>query len=149
MVNFVPRTSIHGRRLGLSSSGGVITSPAGSSDIDQSAQMWGPGLFTSVSSGGTLTNSGVNILSSAAAAVVTYNMPAPVQGVSVEIISETSSSQISIETTATTINFNSSGGTSSTALTINLAAGTKGQSVILRGRSTTSWQIVSRSGAVN
>lgn len=148
MTAFVQRTSIHGRRLGISSSGGITSSPSGSTDIDRSAQMWGPGLITSVSSADTIPNSGTNILSTATAAALTYIIAAPVAGVLCEIISQTTSSGVTINTTATTINFNSSGGTSSTALVIALAAGTEGQSVVLRGLSATQWQVLSRSANV-
>lgn len=149
MPTFVQRTSIHGRRLGISSSGGITSSPSGSTDIDRSAQMWGPGLISSISSAETIPNSGVNILSTAAAGALTYTIAAPVAGVRCEVISQTTSSGVTLNTTATTINFNSSGGTSSTALTMLLAGGTEGQSVVLRGLSATQWQVVSRSGAVN
>ena len=150
---FTKLHSIYGRILGVSSTFGIVSgakadgSP-GSTAFTMAAQMWGQGMISNISSGGTLVASGVNILSSAAAAVLTYTMPAPVAGVQTEIISDTSSSQITIQTTDVSINFNSSGGTSSTTVTINRAAGTKGESFIVRGLSDTRWQLVSRSASV-
>lgn len=142
---FTQRTSIFGRRLGLSSTGGIVSAPSGSTDIDRSAQMWGPGLFSS-STG--LVNSGTNLLGGTGGAQTFILSGAPQVGLRCEIISDTSSSSVTINTTDATINFNSSGGTSSTALTFAVAGGTEGQSVVLRGLSATRWQVISRSGGV-
>ena len=101
MVNFVPRTSIHGRRLGISSSGGIISSPAGSSDIDQSAQMWGPGLFESVTaSSASIANSGVTIVSTGSTSGTSFTVSAPVQGVEKEIVFQTSATAITLTTSS-------------------------------------------------
>ena len=146
---FVVRTSVHGRRLGISSSGGLVLGPRGAEDVSQSAEMWGSGLITTSTA---LVNEGVNVLTGTGGAQAFTLSGAPAPGVKVEIWSDSSSSTITIDTTATTINFNSSGGTSSTRITFAVAGAagaTRGEHVVIRGYTSTRWQVISKSGGVS
>ncbi len=155
MADFTMRTSVHGRRLGLSSTNGILSAPAGSTGHNRAAQMWGPGLFETVSAAGaSISNSGVTICSSdSTSGTAPIFVSAPVQGVSKEIAFQTPATALALNTTATTIKFNSSlaelsaGG--STTLTIAGTAGGIGGTLVLRGLSTTVWQIVSHTVSVS
>lgn len=154
---FVMRTSIHGRRLGITSTGGIgtlSTADSTSHSPDQVAQMWGDGMVETLDSTTTpqsLRNYGISILSSDTEGAVTFNVPAPIAGLSKEIHFQTPSTLIyTFDTTATTIFFNSTlaegaalGSTTLTAVSPGTAG--MGGSLILRGLSATVWQIVGNS----
>ena len=152
---FTIRTSIHGRRLGISSTRGIVSATTGSTQgADTAAEMWGPGLFETVSGAtGSISNSGVSVVSSVSTSGSSMPVAAPVQGVKKEIFFQTSATALVLHTTATTIKFNSTlaeaaaGG--STTLTITGAATGIGGTLVLRGLSTTAWQIVSATVAAS
>lgn len=154
---FEMRTSLHGRRLGLSSTGGVIqainSSGKNSTDFIMAAQMWGEGMVAShSSSGATLKNVGTNIISSATAAAYAFSIATPVADAYAEILSDSSATTITIGTGATTIFFRSTGGGLSTGLTISVAStlgGCVGEFVILRGISATRWHVRGKSAGVS
>jgi hypothetical protein len=146
---FVQRTSIHGRRLGLSTTGGIISASTGSTaSADQSAQMWGSGMVETLSTVGTISNSGVSIISSDTTGDV-WNIAAPVAGVHKEIHFQSPSTEVfTFDTTAVSIFFNSSLGEGSTFGSTTLTAVSPatagiGGSLVLRGLSATVWGIVS------
>jgi hypothetical protein len=146
---FSLQVSKHGRRLGLSTTGGIVSDVGStgksSTAIVNSAQMWGDGMTVSRSSGATLDNCGLNVLTSSTLAAMSFNLNAPVKGVTAEIISETSSTTITIETASSLVTFRSSAGAAaSTALTLSGASGLAGAAVVLRGLSTTKWQVLSK-----
>ena len=150
-------TSIHGRRLGLSSTGGIIqaltSTGGGSSEFDLTAQMWGQGMVaTHSSSEATLRNVGTNIISSATAASYLFTMAAPVINARTEVFSQSSATTIVIDSGATTRFFQSTGAGLSTALTISLAStlgGCVGEAVTLLGLSTTRWAVMNKTAAVS
>ncbi len=97
MSNFKQRVSIHGRRMGISSTGGWISADkatgAGSTLFDMAAQMWGKAMVETVSAaGGTISNSGITIISSASTAGAAFVMSAPIPGIHKEIHFQTYSS---------------------------------------------------------
>lgn len=148
------RTSIHGRKLGLSSTGGILGGSSGSTAFNSVAQMWGADLFETVSGAvGAISNSGVSIVSSDSTSGSSMPVSAPVQGVSKEVFFQTSATALVLHTTAATIWFNSTlaeaaaGG--STTLTVAGGAAGIGGSLVLRGLSTTVWQIVSATVTVS
>ncbi len=153
------RKSIHGRQLGISSSGGIVTDPAGSTvvstGIANAAQMWGAGMMvthTSTAAAITLRNYGTNVLSSATSTAIVASIgAAPVLGLYMEILSRSSATTVTIDSNSTTVVFETTGGTSSTSLTISLAStlgGANGETVALRGTSATSWHVLHKTGAI-
>src|SRR3990167_941297 len=138
-------TSLHGRRLGLSSTGGIIqainSTGRGSTTFDMAAQMWGNSMLATHSSSlATLRNNGVNLISSATAASYAFTVAAPAIGVYTEILSASSATTITLDTSATTITFATTGNAVTTGLTIALAStlgGCVGQALVLRGLSAT------------
>lgn len=145
---FILQVSKHGRRLGLSTTGGIV-SDVGSTGkskptIVSAAQMWGDGMYAARSSGARLDNAGLNVLTSSTLASMTFTLAAPIKGITTEIISQTSSTTVSLETSATTIVFKTSAGAAdTTALALSGASGLQGAAVVLRGLSTTIWQVLS------
>ncbi|HDZ37879.1 MAG TPA: hypothetical protein ENH62_06290 [Marinobacter sp.] len=153
---FIMKTSIHGRRMGISSSGGFIAAldatGGGSTVFSQSAQMWGDALVETVSAAAaTISNSGITIISSASTAGAAFVMSAPIAGIHKEIHFQTPSSLHSINTTAITIFFNSSlsDGSSGGSTILNFVSATTelGGVLVLRGLSDTNWGIVSHTVA--
>lgn len=158
---FTIRKSIFGRILGVSSTGGIVTSAnstgkLSSSDVTMSAQMWGPGMFQSIGAGATLTkitNCGVTYFTSDTTAAAAYNIAAPVKGVWKQIVTTTSSTLITINTTAPAIIFQSPstlgltlGATvGSTVINLGTAGGT-GTCCSFRmvGLSTTQWFVTEK-----
>lgn len=148
------RTSIHGRRLGLSSTGGILAGSSGSTEFESIAQMWGNDLIENVIlADATISNSGVTVISTGSTSGSSMVVAAPVAGVYKEIVFQTSATALTFQTTAATIHFNStlaenSTGGSTTLTIAGAAAGTAGV-LIMRGLSTTQWQIVSSSVSVS
>jgi hypothetical protein len=138
--------SIHGRRLGISSTGGISqyinSTGGGSTAITQHAQMWGSGLIlTTTSTGGaTLGNNGVSLINTSATAA-TFSVAAPAAGVSKEIWLVSSASAITFNTTATSVVFKGHGKAASTAATLT-AASLDGVGILLRGFNSSEWGIV-------
>ena len=155
-MSFSMRHSIHGRRLGLTSSGGVVASPSGSTTIGQAAQMWGDDseIFETVSAAGaTISNSGVTVISTDSTSGAAFVVSAPITGISKEIHFQTSATAHTLGTTATTIKFNStlaeSAAGGSTTLTVTGAAGGIAGVVVMRGLSGTAWGLVSHTANVS
>lgn len=156
---FTKLHSIYGRMLGISSTRGIIqavtsTGGANSTAFDMAAQMWGPALFQTVSTASdVISNVGVTIVSTDSVSGSSMAVAAPVQGVYKEIAFQTSATATVLHTTATTIKFNSTlaeaaaGG--STTLTIAGGALGTGGTLVLRGLSSTVWQIVSATVTVS
>jgi hypothetical protein len=142
---FTLRTSIHGRRLGLSSTGGILGAPINSSDgFDAAAQMWGSGMTaTTTSTGGaTLPNYGVSVIATSATAA-TFLIGAPVAGVRKEIYVVTSASALTFGGTSTSQVFSKVAGGSAGSTTLTLTdANLAGQSLLLRGLSATKWGVM-------
>jgi len=126
----VMRTSIHGRRLGLSSTGGILTgydSTGGhSTAYNQQAQMWGLALVsTAPASGGTLDSAGQTVFGAGTTNGSTFYLPAPQAGLHKQFVFvaasatalgfEPDAAGIYIVSTATAL-----ASTGSTTLTLNV-----------------------------
>jgi hypothetical protein len=155
---FTMQTSLHGRRFGLSSTGGLV-SGAGSTGnqstaIDAAAQMWGPSMVEShTSAGDTLKNSGISIISSGSTNGASFVMSAPVTGVYKEVHFQTSATALTFNTTAVSIFFNSTlaEGSSAGSTTLSFAQATAGLGgcLAMRGLSDTVWSIVSNNAGAS
>ena len=100
---FTMRTSIHGRRLGLSSTGafisGVGSTGGGSTVFDMAAQMWGSGMVEVLSTVGPISNVGISVISSGSTSgTAPWTLGDVVDGAYKEIVFRTSSTRIVIET---------------------------------------------------
>jgi hypothetical protein len=142
---FVMQTSIHGRRLGISSTGGIVSgltsTGGGSTAIVAAAQMWGDVMVaTHSSSGATFNNYGVNFISSATAAAYNFTMPEPVNGVMTSILSMSSATTITIETTGVAV-FGSTVVGGSSKVTFTFANGSQGAFIDLIGIGSTIWAV--------
>lgn len=151
--HFTVRKSIFGRLLGISSTGGIVAGPQGSTDVSIAAQMWGPGMFTeATSTDATLSNSGITVVTSGVTSPGgAFTLRAPAKGVSKEIVFNTPSSSLTLNTTSTSILFQTTAtflaANGSTVLTIlGSTLGLSG-SVVLRGLSATKWALVSKTVA--
>ena len=140
--------SIWGRKLGISTTGGIISAVGAtgrdSTDFDMTAQMWGVGMIATVTStiASTLTNYGlVSLTSGSATAITGFDVAAPVAGLMKEIHIATSASEISFNGTSTAILFGptAEGGGSTLFLS---AANLAGTTIILRGLSATQWAVI-------
>lgn len=159
---FVRAKSVHGRELGLTSTGGLVSAYGSTGRLtgsfDAIAVMtdstWArltpfrEPLVAASSSGATLSNSGVSLLSSATATARTFSIAAPVAGVYKEIISQASASSLIFSATSTAQTFYTSSGvrTGTTSLTLisePAGDGTFGNSIALRGVSATRWAVIS------
>ncbi len=149
---FTQRTSLHGKKFGISSTGGLITPPVtGSSGSTlphtMAAQMWGEGMHAFIPStvGSTISNYGLTTMTSgsatslnATAAVTTFEIGRPEPGVHKYIHIDTSASEITFGSTSTAIVFQSTlqgAGSTLFASTNNLA----GALVHLIGETTARW----------
>lgn len=160
---FTMNHSIHGRRLGLSTTGGLVSAAGstgrGSTIFGLAFQQWGDDMVQTVSTGGALINNfGLTIVSSdSTSGMAALEMAAPVAGVHKEIYFLGSATALTLDTTATTITFLTSGSSltgisGSTTLSIDgdltrLEIG--GQALILRGLSTTQWQVASKTVGIS
>ena len=99
------------------------------------------------SSAAVLAAKGLSIFSSATATDRNFTISAPSSGQEKEIFSLSSATRILLETTATGIFFVSTGA-SSTALTFSLAGGVFGETVALKGLSSTRWAVMRKTAAV-
>jgi hypothetical protein len=150
-------TSVFGRRLGISSSGGLVMGAKGSTVIDRAAvmtdstgarlnQVCEP-LTAASSSGATISNDGLTTLNHSSATTLAFVLQRPAAGSVKRLASLSTSSAIVIDTSATTIVFQTSGGASSTSLTFG-AANNKGEFAVLVGLSTAKWMAMGKSGGV-
>lgn len=156
MTFFNVRRSIYGRILGISSSGGIVsgvrsTGITPSSDINLSAQMWGPGMVQTIAAGATLTkisNSGVTYFTTGSSAAALYSMDAPVKGCFKWLVFSLASTLVTINTTATTILFQRStssnaAGAGSSAVAVTSSDGVYTTAALV-GLSTTQWAVLHR-----
>lgn len=141
--------SLHGRRIGLTSTGGIgqylDSTGGGSSAVTLYSQMWGPALHTDVASsvGSTIQNAGIVTMTSASATAVTgHEIAAPVKGVELMVHIDTSASEVSLGSTSTAIVFASTVAAAAGSTLFAAAANLAGTVVTLRGRSTAEWLIV-------
>jgi len=151
---YVMQTSIHGRRLGISSSGGIISEPTGSTTASTGfrfAGQYGTGMQISHSSTAgsaiSLETAGRNILSSATStAVVATIRSNPELDLPMDIFILCTATAVTIDTNSTLVVFQST--TSSTSLTANSTLGAVGSGVMLVGGSTTVWFVRSKTGII-
>lgn len=162
-------TSVHGRRLGLSASGGLLASQTSSTGVTHFAEISSAGVFNSsiTSFGSTIGEltvksykSIVETVSSTLASMVNYGLSivstgssngtvlslsgAPEAGLIKEIFSDTSASTITIDTTAAGITFQTSMGSASSAIVWDKAGGSRGKSITLMGLSATRWAVMNK-----
>ena len=157
MADYVMRTSIHGRRLGISSSGAVITSYGSTGNQstgfvaaaimkDSTGTIMGPHdepvVSTTSTGGATLTFSGVaNINTSATAA--TFLLTAPTAGRMMEVYILSSASALTFGGTSTSQVFMKVGGGAAGSTTLTLTdVSLAGQALKLRGLSATQYGVL-------
>ena len=144
MGQFVDRVTIHGRRLGISTTGGLIGRNATStaSGWDAAAQMWGAGLHNSVSSSAaTIGNAGVTSITAASATAQRYTIAAPVLGIRKIINLDTSASEISFAGPTTTVIFQTTKAGVGSTLFMTLA-NLAGKNLSLLGMSTLRYTVL-------
>lgn len=144
-------TGIHGRRVAMSATGAIVDKNGfGAIMADASGVVQNP-LKLRVelisSSGAELVGYGVSYLSSATDADRNFTLKAPSSGAQKEIFSLSSATTITLETTATGIFFVSTGA-SSTAIVFSGSGGVFGESIVLRGLSSTRWAVLNKTGQV-
>lgn len=156
---FNMRTSIRGRRLGISSSGAIINAYGStgneSTAYNMAAQMWGPAMFQTVSSAGaTISNTGITVISTDSTSGTTpFILAAPSKGIEKEIHIHTSATALALNTNSTSSIFQTTlsygAALGSTTLTIaGVAAGTAG-TIILRALTDSAWALKSASVSVS
>ena len=153
MGDFQRVTSLFGRRLGLTSSGGLVNDSTFVAIMRNATGVIQDVMRSYVesisSSGAQAVRYGVSILATATATARAFSIQTPISGVEKRIFSQASGSVVTIETSATTILIASTGaGGGATSLTITNAAGTKGEAVTLMGLSSTLWTVASKTGGV-
>lgn len=148
-------TSIHARRLALSSTGAIVDRNGYGAVIADSSGVLQTQIKTYSemisSSGAVLAGYGMSILSSGTATDRSFTISTPSSGQGKEIFSLSSASTITLETTATGVYFvymNASAGVSSTKITFEGELGVFGQATLLRGLSSTRWAVLHTSGVV-
>lgn len=151
MPDFTRLTSIFGRRLALSSSGGLVNSASHafvSRDATGTLQDTLRSYVETISSSGAqMVNRGLSILSSASATARAVLIAAPLAGLEKVIYSVSSASVITISGSATTTIFQTSGA-GTTVMTITAGGGATGEGVRLIGLSTTRWGMLGKTGGV-
>lgn len=151
MPTFTRLTSIHGRRIAMSSTGAIVDKNGfGAVMADSSGVLQTPiRSYTEAisSSGASLSATGVSYFSSGTATAQNFTLVAPSSGQFKEIISFSSATTITLETTGSTITFVSTG-TSSSALTFSGASGQFGQTVRLRGVSNSRWVVLGKTSQI-
>jgi len=159
---------MHGRKFGLSSSGGVLIAPTSSTGVSHLAEISSAGVVNSSissfnstitemevakqknvfetisSSAATLSNYGVSVISSDVINVSVLKVPAPEAGMVKEIWGQSSASTLSFNTTADTILFDTTFGASSSALVWDRAGGVRGGYIKMLGLSATRWAVLYR-----
>ena len=161
-------TSLHGRKIGLSATGGVLIAPTSSTGISHLAEISSAGVFNSSissfnstitemeveklrsvvetisSSAATLVNYGLSVISSDVINGSVLKLSAPVAGIMKRIFGDSSASTITFDTTAATIIFQATFGSSSSALVWDRAGSVRGSHIILEGQSATRWNILTK-----
>lgn len=160
--------SLHGRKMGQTSSGGIVIQPTTSTGMSHLAEISSAGVFNSSissfnstitemevakqknvfetisSSAATLVNYGVSVISSDVINVSVLKVPAPEAGMLKTIWGQTSASTITFNTTADTILFDATFGASSSALVWDRAGGQRGAIIRLLGLSATRWAVLDK-----
>jgi hypothetical protein len=152
-------TSLHGRKLGLTSSGGLAIVPTTSNVVNRLVEQSSDGVVadlgitklrmgveTATSSAATLSNSGLSVISSDVINGSVLTLSAPSSGVMKQIYSLSTASSITFNTTAATIFFGAS--VDSSALVFDNLGGTKGTAVHFVGISATRWAYFGRNATV-
>lgn len=156
--------SIHGRRLGITSSGGLISRPSTApGTANHFAEISSAGVMNSTittmtvqelksyvetisSSAATMVNHGLSVISSDVINVSVLTLAAPAAGVEKMIYGDSSASTITLNTTSSDITFGAS--VLSSALVFDNAGGVRGTSVLLKGISASRWAFFGRKATV-
>ncbi len=165
MSHTVIFTSLHGRKFGLSSSGGLLVWPTTGTGYNHFAEISSAGVFNSSissfgstigeaefsklksvvetisSSAATLAVNGISRISSDVINVSVLKVPAPETGIIKIIFGDSSASTISFNTTSSDVQFVSTAANSS-ALVWDKAGGVRGDLVFMAGLSTTRWAVL-------
>lgn len=145
-------SSIHGRRVVISSSGAICDREgyaAGMIDSSGVRQTPAKSYVEAISSSGAvLASSGLSYFSSATSTARNFNLYGPSSGQDKELFSLSSATTMVVETSVSGVYFVTTGA-ESTALTFSAATGTKGERVILRGLSSSRWAILSKTAGVS
>ncbi len=161
--NPIRLTSVHGRRLALSSSGAIMDAEGyaavmkSTADVVQnsSALTFASHQVTQTSIAASATSVSayglVSVTSGVGTAAMAVDLPDPVAGVEIMVDIESSSSQVSFGAGTSLIHFASSGqigAVDRTTLFIasTLAGGLRGSMITLVGRSTTQWILKNTEG---
>lgn len=152
MANLYTRlTSIHGRRIAMSATGAIVDKNgfgavmADSSGVLQTITKSAVELISS--SGAALVAYGMSYFSSATSTSRNFTLAAPSSGQEKVVFSLSSATTILLETTATGIFFVSTGA-SSTAMTFSAGGGAFGETITLRGLSSTRWAVLRKTNQV-
>ena len=159
-------TSLHGRKIGLSATGGVLIAPTSSTGMSHLAEISSAGVFNSSitgfgstitemtvakqksvvdtisSSAATLLNYGLSVISSDVINVSVLVLPAPETGLHKQIWGDSSASTVTLTSTAASITFDTTVGSS--VLVFDKAGGIRGSQINLRGLSATRWAVLAR-----
>lgn len=159
---YVLRTSIHGRRIGLSSTGGIVTAYGSTGNMSTAIQavalmrdvnnvLRGPHYepITSHSSSGATMLEGINYIASATAASYDFSMTAPASGLVARIAVAASSTTITFSGSATTVLFGSTAIGGSTSLTMENPGGCQGMHLTLAAVSSARWAVLNKTIAVS
>lgn len=152
-------TSLHGRKFGLTSSGGVLAREGStqealislmkttaevvknSSGLEMGWQKQTQVVTSVVSSGGSTLNAyGTNVIAAGTATAMIFQIGRPTFGQQVEIFCRTSASEVTFGGTSTAILL----GMGTTAF-LSQAAGAGGAYLTLRGESTARYSVLSKS----
>lgn len=151
--DFIKQVSIHGKRLYLTSTGGIANDSSFVAVMRNATGVVQDKIRSYVetisSSGSVLVNYGLSIIStSTGQGTFAHTLAAPVSGIVKRIFQESSATTVTFGTEATTVLFRSTGSAGSTLMTFSSTNGLGGCSVTLVGLSTTRWGIVDSKGAV-
>ena len=144
-------TSIHGRRLGVSSSGGILSEYKGV--VSRAVTETTVGLRndaaaqSAVSACSTLSNYGRQALSSGTATAVVMEILAPVAGIEKEFLIGTSASELTLGGPATTNIFKPAIAGAGSSMFLS-AANLAGTVIKLRGQSATQWSVIGSTTAM-
>lgn len=151
--DFIKQVSIHGKRLYLTSTGGIANDSSFVAVMRNATGVVQDKIRSYVetisSSGSVLVNYGLSIISSATGqATFAHTIAAPVAGITKSIFQEGSATTVTFGTSATTILFRSTASAGSTLMTFSSTNGLGGTAVTLIGLSATRWGITEAQGVV-
>ena len=150
--NFV---SVHGRRLGLTSTGGIaqyLTNTGVGSSILNYVQMWGSDyVSTAPADGGLIPNSGITVIGAGTTNGSTFLVANPVAGLRKEFVfAVCTATALNFETTSTSAFFRTTGtaaaSTGSTHIDVETTAVSFSGGLTLMGISTAEWVITNHHG---